>query len=403
METLIVLGALALLVRVGLAMYGTGVTRSKNSAAAIMRAVCDLCVATLAFWAVGGALLTQPTSWPIGLNKFWLFGGSGGGLSFFLLAVVLSGTGAVAGAVAERSRFIVVAATSLLLAGLVIPVAGNWAWYGWLYQRGFMDTAGSSWVHVVAAMAALAGAAAVGARTGKYNRDGSASMIPGHNVPLAAAGTLLVLVGWIGCVVGCSVLRIKERSDASAVVGQAAMNTIVAAAAAGAAGMVFSFYRYGKPDIILILMAVMGGLVAISARPYSLAGPTALLIGAVAGVLVPIAAVAIDLRGHIDDPGGVIAIHGVGGVWGIIITALMAPVGLADRLKLLVIQIIGLCSIAALSLILCGGLFLLLKATVGVRSKEADEYDGLDLAEHDIGAYPDFQQTMIKSYHLREA
>jgi Amt family ammonium transporter len=150
-------------------------------------------------------------------------------------------------------------------------------------------------------------------------------------------------------------------------------------------------------------MALLGGLVAISAGAAQLGTPSAVAVGAVAGVLVPLAAVWIDLRFHIDDPCGAIAVHGVGGLWGTVAVGLFLHGTPMERARHLGIQAIGAGAIVLISAVPSVALFAILKATVGLRSKEADEYDGLDLAEHDIGAYPDFQQTMIKSYHLREA
>jgi Amt family ammonium transporter len=167
--------------------------------------------------------------------------------------------------------------------------------------------------------------------------------------------------------------------------------------------MALAQLRYGKPDVVLCLTGVLGGLVAISAVAGTVGTGAAVAIGAVAGVVVPLATVTLDLVAHLDDPTGAVSIHAVGGIWGTLAAGLFAPVGFADRLKLLGVQALGIVAVAALSAALAFALFGALRAAGGLRSREADEYDGLDLAEHDIGAYPDFQQTMIKSYHLREA
>jgi Amt family ammonium transporter len=151
-----------------------------------------------------------------------------------------------------------------------------------------------------------------------------------------------------------------------------------------------------------MIVGLLGSLVAISASPNT-ANYWAVFIGAIAGVIVPLAAIHIDLTHKIDDPTSGIAIHAVSAMWGIVAAGALAGGSFVDRLKQLGIQILGLAAIAALTIFLSGALFFFLKATVGLRAKEADEFDGLDLAEHDIGAYPDFQQTTIKSYHLREA
>jgi len=181
------------------------------------------------------------------------------------------------------------------------------------------------------------------------------------------------------------------------------MNVLLAAAAAGASSIALAHFRYGKPDIVLALTGILGGLVAITAAAGTVGTGSAVLIGAVAGVVVPLSTITLDLFAHLDDPTATVSIHGVGGVWGLLAAGLLAPVGLVERLKLAGIQVAAVLAVAALAGGLTLVLFAILRATVGLRLREADEYDGIDLAEHDIGAYPDFQQTMIKSYHLREA
>ena len=181
------------------------------------------------------------------------------------------------------------------------------------------------------------------------------------------------------------------------------MNVLLAGAAGGAAAIVLAQVRYGKPDVVLTLTGLLGGLVAISAAGGGVGSVSAVLIGAVAGVLVPLCAVSLDLLAHLDDPTAGVSIHAVGGLWGTLAAGLFFPGSFVERAKMLGVQALGAVVIAALASALSVALFVTLRATLGLRVKEADEYDGLDLAEHDIGAYPDFQQTMIKSYHLREA
>jgi Amt family ammonium transporter len=238
----------------------------------------------------------------------------------------------------------------------------------------------------------------VGPRTGKYNRDGSANMIPGHNIPLAAVGALTMFVAWFPYLVG-SELAAGPLSTSLA----GPMNVLLAAAAGGAASMALSQVRYGKVDIVLTLSGLLGGLVAISGAGGNVGTPAAVIIGAVAGVLVPLSAISLDLLAHLDDPTSAAAIHGVGGLWGTLAASLFSDGSIAQRAKQFGVQLLGAVAIAALAAVLSLVIFGVLKAIGRLRAKEADEYDGLDLAEHDIGAYPDFQQTMIKSYHLREA
>jgi ammonium transporter, Amt family len=403
MPYLVLAGIAVLLLRVGLAVYVTGVTRAKNSAGTAMRALCDLCVAVLAFWAVGAAFFFQKANGVVGVRPSMLFAGGPGsaGLVFFLACIAAVASGIVPGAVGERSRFLPLLCAPLVIAALVMPVCGNWAWHGWLRRLGFIDVAGGAWVQVVGGMCAAAGAWVVGPREGKYHRDGSASVIPGHAGPLATLGGLVLLACWPAYVAGCWMIGPFGGTPDQA--GLVALEVLLAGAAGCVASLISGRLRYGKPDILLTLTGVMGALAGISAGAGVVAAPWAVVIGAVAGVLVPMAALWIDLVVRIDDPAGAVAIHAVGGAWGVLAAGLFAPGGAAIRLRQLGVQALGLLAIALLAGALSFALFAILRATVGIRAKEADEFDGLDLAEHDVGAYPDFQQNTIRSYHLREA
>jgi Amt family ammonium transporter len=399
MDVMIGLGAACLLIRLGLVLYGAGSLRAKNSAGSVLRVFADLCVSTLWFWAVGAAILLQSHNGFFSLNpRYIAFSGGGTGSLFFLITVVLVGTGIVSGAMAERARFFPGIGASILLAALLIPVGANWAWSGWLARRGFIDAGGGTWLHLSAALCALVGAMIVGPRTGKYHHDGSASMIPGHNLPLAGVGVAAMLAGWVPYLVGCLFYTHNES-----LAGAAATGAILAAAAGGLAGLLLGHFRYGKPDVILTLYGLLGGLVSIAAGAGRISAPAAVLLGAVAGIIVPLSAVWIDLIGRVDDPLGVIAIHGVGGLWGTLAAGFLIHGSAAHRLAQTGIQAIGILAIGVMSVAFSLALFAILKSCCRLRASEADEFDGLDLAEHDIGAYPDFQQNTIKSYHLREA
>ena len=399
MQTIALLGAALLLVRVGQVLYAAGLSRSKNAAASAARAVADLCVAALAFWAVGAAILLQDHNGFFSVQPRLLAGWSGtDGRTFFYAALALLATGVVGGTLGERSRFLPVCAASVLLAGVVFPVAGHWTWRGWLNRLGFMDVAGASAVHLAAGACSAVGAAMVGPRGGKYNRDGSANMIPGHNVPLAAAGVATTFVAWFPYVAGSALARGAGVNN-----GAEFMNVLLAAAAGGAAAMAFCQFRYGKVDLVLTLSGVLGGLVAVTGVGGTVWSGGAVVVGAAAGVLVPLAAISLDLLAHLDDPTAGVAIHGVGGLWGTLAAGLLAGGSFVERMKAVGVQLLGAAAIIVLAGGLSFALFAVLRAAGRLRVKEADEYDGLDLAEHDIGAYPDFQQTMIKSYHLREA
>ncbi|MDB5333604.1 MAG: ammonium transporter [Phycisphaerales bacterium] len=419
---LIALAVAALLVRVGVALYATGTARAKNSGGAVLRVIADLCVTVLAFWAFGAAFLFGEHRFAFSVDGDFLFGRGVTALAtatiLFHLAMILTASAAVGLAVAERGKFFVVCAASLVLAGFILPVTGQWAWSGWLWRRGYFDLAGASTLHVAVGVFAAVGVAVVGPRTGKFNRDGSSAILPGHNLPLLSVGALTILVGWVPYIAGAGLAHLRyERGTEVIYAAPGAFNVLLAAAAAGLASLVYSHLRYGKPDIMLTVTGLLGGLVAVSAGATALPAWGAVVVGAVAGTVVPLSVVMIDLRGRLDDPGGIIAIHGIGGVLGTLAVAFVVPaaplVAKAEsanppgslaraHLQQLGIQFLGIGAIAVFSGVVALILFLALKKTVGVRANDADEFDGLDLAEHDIGAYPDFQQTTIKSYHLRE-
>lgn len=392
-----------LLARVGILLWAVGTARSKTAASSITRQMLDLCVAALAVWAVGYALLMHGQNGILGLSPALLVGinspAPGGPqaaepLAYMLLALLASGA-AVTG-LAERSRFLAVPVASFFVAGVIVPIAALWTWRGWLGDLGFIDTAGAGAAHVVAGGFALVAAVMVGPRMNKYNRDGSANVILGHSLPLAMAGAGVMIVGWVPYALGIGLLH---RAGSFAL----PLNVLLAAAAGGVAACLYAQLRFNKADPILLAMGIMGGLVSITASAGMVGSAAAVVIGAVAGVLVPLVTIVLDTRFRVDDPAGVVAIHGAAGAWGLIATGIFLPGTPDERLALVGVQALGLLSILGLAVAVGLLVMLALKATRRLRAREADEFDGLDLAEHDVNAYPDFQQTMIKSYHLREA
>ena len=236
----------------------------------------------------------------------------------------------------------------------------------------------------------------IGPRTGKYNRDGSSNMIPGHNVPLAAAGMFVMLVAWAPYVSASSMTRDGD-------IGLASMHVMLAAASGGLAAFAYCAWRFGKADVFICYAGVLGGAVSITAGAGLISSIGAVVLGIGAGLLVPASSLFIDSRFKLDDPSGAVAVHVFGGAWGTLVSALFVPLESGSRFTQLGVQAFGLAVVVAVTCLLSILVFSVMKATLGLRSREADEYDGLDLAEHDLNAYPDFQQTMIKSYHLREA
>jgi Amt family ammonium transporter len=394
----------ALLVRVGLVWSTVGLARAKFAASTVVRSIAEIAIASLAFWAFGSAI--QNGQW----GQLFDANGRAGWTQFLQLALVLIATAPLVGALGERSRLLPVLLAPIVLGGLVVPLCARWAWGsmgdagvgtaargGWLKEMGFFDAAGAAVLHVSGGLFAGVGAYLVGPRTGKYNRDGSSNLIPGHSVPMASLGVVLLFVGWLPYVLGATVLY-------GGFGAKTPMNVILAASSGALAAMLLGAGRYGKVDVMLTCSGLIGGLVAITGPAGALNSVSAVVIGMVAGLIVPIATVMLDLVWKIDDPAGGVAVNVVGGAWGILATAMFAPAGgMLDRLYHLGVQGLGLVVISAIA---AGGAvttFVILKKCFGLRLSDDAEYDGADLAEHDLNSYPDFQQTMIKSYHLREA
>ena len=394
---LIALGCGVLLLPMGRMMTDAGLCRSKNAADTVLRHLTSLCVMVLVFYVIGAPILFQTHNGVFGFQYRLLGGGMGSHILFWMMSFLIAG-GAVVGAMQERTRFVVIPWLCAIIAGLVLPVMGHWAWSGWLGNLGLVDIGGASVIHFPAAVAALVGAILVGPRAGKYNHDGSANGIPSHNAPLAVVGAMVILLGWFPYMLGATVTH--GGGDMAMTVG----NVIIAAAAGGVAAMLYARFRYGKADMFLTLLGSLSALVAISASGGLAPVWAAAAIGAVSAVVAIWFSLELDLHYRIDDPTAAISIHGVGAIVGMIaVTLFTSEEGTVAFAKHLAVQLLGLLAGGLLSAVLAGAALLIIRKLVGLRSSQADEYDGLDLAEHDINAYPDFQQTMIKSYHLREA
>jgi len=395
---LLLLAAGVLLARVGLALQVSGLSRAKNAGGGVLRVLVETCVTTVAFWAVGSAILLKSPEarWLLDADRLFGRGQTSGASMAFYVSMILLGTGVMTGALVERSKFFVTMVGAALLAGLLIPMVGFWTWYGVLAGRGLVDVGGAGAVHVCGAVVALVAGWFVGPRANKLNRDGSSNMIPGHSLPLAGVGTLLMLVAWIPYLAGASLLH-NQPVDAVAI------NVLLAGSGGALAALAVGRWKYGKPDWVLTVSGLTCGLVSVSAGGGAIPGWSALLCGVIAGTLVPTVMNVIDLRLKIDDPTGLIAVHLAGGSWGLVAGALFYPVPWEMRGKMLALAAVTLVMVVVLAGLVAGVVFGALHKSVGLRSKDADEFDGLDLAEHDLNAYPDFQQTMIKSYHLREA
>ncbi len=390
---------LVFFMQAGFSLLETGFTRSKNAVNIIMKNFMDVGAGGLVFFAVGFGLMFGTTAggW-IGTDGFFLSGIEGQGetwtWAFFLFQAVFAATAAtiVSGAVAERTKFTGYLIFSIIITGLIYPVFGSWAWgglfngSGWLEGLGFIDFAGSTVVHSVGGWAALAGALVVGPRVGKYDDQGKPNHIPGHSLPLAALGVFILWFGWFGFNAG-------STTAGNTSIALIAMNTFLAAGAGATMAMLVTWMQFGKPDAPMTLNGVLGGLVAITAGCANLTPGTAILAGAIAGIVVVYATEFLDK--FVDDPVGAIAVHGVCGAWGTLAAGLFDPaVGLwgaqGFALSVVGVQLLGIAAAFVWTFSVSYILFSIIKATVGLRVNGQLEEKGLDLHEHDNRAYPEF-------------
>jgi ammonium transporter, Amt family len=387
---------LVFFMQAGFALVEAGFTRSKNTVNILFKNLMDFVVATIAFWAIGYALMFGEGSPFFGATGFFLSGAEGDKagvpvLAFWLFQLVFAGTAAtiVSGAMAERTRFKAYLIYSAVISLLIYPIFGHWAWGGgWLAELGFLDFAGSTVVHSIGGWAALVGAIILGPRIGKYGADGKVNAIPGHSAALGTLGVFILWLGWFGFNPGSQLAAVGGNADVIALV---AANTNIAAAAGGLAAMVTYWLRSGKPDLGMALNGVLGGLVAITA-PCAFVSPlAALIIGLVAGPLIVFSVPVLD-RFKIDDPVGAVPVHLVNGVWGTLALGLFhteAGLFTTGQASQIVAQIIGVVACGIWTAATAAVLFLAIKYTVGLRVSAAEEVAGLDLEEHGSNAYPD--------------
>jgi Amt family ammonium transporter len=304
---------------------------------------------------------------------------------FFQVVFVATAMSIVSGAVAERMKLWSFFIFAVVLTGFIYPVQGFWKWgSGWLNAGGFLDFAGSGVVHMCGAAAALAGVLLLGARKGKYGPGGQVNAIPGCNLPLAALGTLILWLGWFGFN-GGSELKVSDVGEANAV-ALVFVNTNMAAAGGLVFALLLSRFWFGKADLTMALNGALAGLVAITAEPLTPAPLAATLIGAVGGLLVVASIVTLD-KLRIDDPVGAISVHGVVGIWGLLAVCITNP---DASLKW---QLIGIVSIFAWVFATSLIVWFILKKTVGIRVSEEEEYEGVDIGECGLEAYPEFTKA----------
>jgi Amt family ammonium transporter len=396
----LVTGVLVMWMAAGFSMLEAGMVRAKNTAEILTKNIALFAVACIMYMLMGYSIMYPAEA----VNAWWPgFGGilgstdntaaeviaSGGetyysGLSDFFFQVVFVATAMsiVSGAVAERMKLWAFLFFAVVMTGFIYPMQGYWKWGGGgLDALGFLDFAGSGVVHLCGATAAFAGVLLLGARKGKYGADGSIHPIPGANMPLATLGTFILWMGWFGFN-GGSELKVSDVAEANAV-ALVFVNTNMAAAGGVIAAMATARLLFGKTDLTMALNGALAGLVAITAEPLT---PTPLLstiIGAIGGVIVVFSIIGLD-KLKLDDPVGAISVHGVVGMWGLL------AVVLSNEEATLVAQLTGLGTIFAWTLVTALITWGIIKMVIGIRVSEEEEYEGVDLGECGLEAYPEF-------------
>jgi len=397
----LVSGVLVMWMAAGFAMLEAGMVRSKNTAEILIKNISLYALACIMYMLVGyqimyggGDSIIPNFGFLIGddhTKEAVLAGGddapyySVSSDFFFQVVFVATAMSIVSGAVAERMKLWAFLAFAVVMTGFIYPVQGFWKWGGgFLDQLGFQDFAGSGVVHMCGAAAALAGVLVLGARKGKYGPNGEVNAIPGANMPLATLGTFILWMGWFGFN-GGSELKVSNIGEANAV-AQVFVNTNMAAAGGVIAAMIVARLLFGKTDLTMALNGALAGLVAITAEPLAPAPLLATFIGAIGGVIVVFSIVGLD-KLKIDDPVGAISVHGVVGMWGLI------AVTLSNADATLGAQLIGLVTILAWTFIASLVVWFILKAVIGIRVTEEEEYNGVDVSECGIEAYPEFTKA----------
>lgn len=408
---LLLAAVLVFLMQAGFAMVETGLTRAKSACNIMMKNLMDFSLGALCFWAIGYAIMYGANgSGFFSFDKTYLFlshasqGNNNAESAAWFFQVVFAATAAtiVSGAMAERTKLKAYLCYSIVLTALIYPIAGSWIWgpNGWLSSLGMRDFAGSTVVHSVGAWAALMGAIIVGPRTGKYTGDGKVHVILGHNIPLAAIGVFILFFGWFGFNAGSTLAAVDG-------VAHIAVTTALAAAAGAVAAMLTSWAKFGKPDVTMALNGTLAGLVGITAACASVSTGSAVIIGAIAGIIVVFSVIIFDTKLKIDDPVGAISVHGICGVWGTLAvglfgqrsidilywdegTAISNGLFYGGGIGQLKLQLIGILAVFAFTIVTTGALFLILKATIGLRITPEEEAIGVDISEHANEAYPDF-------------
>ena len=407
--------ALVFWMQAGFAMVETGFTRAKNAGNILMKNLMDFCIGCVVFILIGFSLLLgEDIVGLIGKPGFDIFTAYADfDWSNFVFNLVFCATTAtiVSGAMAERTRFLSYCVYSGVISALIYPIEAHWIWGGgWLAQMGFHDFAGSCAIHMVGGISALVGAKLLGPRLGKFSKkeDGSVQVnaFPGHNLPIGALGVFILWLGWYGFN-GAACTSVEQ-------LGSVFLTTTVAPSIATVVCMIFTWIKYGKPDVSMCLNASLAGLVAITAPCDTTDCFGAIVIGAVSGLLVCFGVWFLDYKLRIDDPVGAVAVHCLNGIWGTIAVGLFSTPAAPDNdsvvglfygggFQQLGLQLLGVLAVGAWTLVTIFITFKIIDATIGLRVSEKEEIEGLDATEHGLtSAYAGFalmdvSNTMVLS------
>lgn len=405
--------ALVFWMQAGFAMVEAGFTRAKNTGNILMKNLMDFCIGTVMFILIGfGLFLGEDLVGLIGKPGFDIFTNYANfDWSNFVFNLVFCATTAtiVSGAMAERTRFLSYCVYSAVISAVIYPIEAHWTWGGgWLAQIGFHDFAGSNCIHMVGGICALIGAAMLGPRIGKFVKDSNGKIVkvnafPGHNLPLGCLGVFILWLGWYGFN-GAAATTVEE-------LGSIFVTTTIAPSIATVVCMIFTWVKYGKPDVSMCLNASLAGLVAVTAGCDVVDAFGSIVIGAVSGLLVVFGVWFCDNKIHVDDPVGAVAVHMMNGIWGTIAVGLFATSsapGYAIALEggsikgeglfygggftQLGLQLLGFVSVAAWAAVCMVIVFTVIKATIGLRASKEEEIRGLDIMEHGLSsAYAGFE------------
>ena len=401
----LICGALVMWMAAGFTMLEAGLVRSKNTVEILTKNVALFATASIMYMICGYAIMYGGDLFLSGIaggdtlvedalaaSAENGFGGdsvySAASDFFFQVVFVATCMSIVSGAVAERMKLWAFLLFAVVMTGFIYPLEGSWTWGGNdvfglfnLGDMGFSDFAGSGIVHMAGAAAALAGVLLLGPRKGKYGPKGEIRAIPGANLPLAALGTLILWMGWFGFN-GGSVLKLGDIASANSV-AMVFLNTNAAAAGGAVGALIIARIIFGKADLTMLLNGALAGLVAITAEPSTPSALQATLFGVVAGVIVVLSILALD-KIKIDDPVGAISVHGVVGLFGLLIVPITNPA------STFIGQIAGAATIFAWVFVASFIVWVIIKAVIGIRISEEDEYEGADIAECGMEAYPEF-------------